>query len=84
MFEWSKSSVVFLRGHSPYDGSDVFINAAMVAGAEVCKVNVDGNEVKATRITTVGSDRYGVFTVKESFQELSDEVNRRVSKATGV
>lgn len=83
MFEWSKSSVVFLMGHSPYDGSDVFINAAMVAGAEVREVNVDGKKVKATRITTVGSDGYGVFTVKESFQELIDQANGTASKATG-
>ena len=84
MFEWSKSSVVFLKGHSPYDGSEVFVNAAMVAGSEVRKVNVDSKEVKPTRITTVGSDGYGVFTVKESFQELIDQANGTASEATGV
>lgn len=84
MFEWSKNSIVFLKGHSPYDGSEVFVNAAMVAGSEVREVNVDGKNVKATRITTVGSDGYGVFTVKESFQELIDQANGTASKATGV
>lgn len=84
MFEWSKSSIVLLKGHSPYDGSEVFVNAAMVAGSEVREVNVDGKKVKATRITTVGSDGYGVFAVKESFQELIDQANGTASKATGV
>ena len=84
MFKWSESSVVFLKGHSPYDGSDVFVNAAMVAGSEVREVNVDGRKVKATRITTVGSDGYGVFTVKESFQELIDQANGTASKTMGV
>lgn len=81
MFEWSKNSIVFLKGHSPYDGSDVFVNVAMVAGSEVREVNVDGKKVKATRIKAVGSDGYGVFTVKESFQELLDQANGTASKA---
>lgn len=84
MFEWSKNSIVFLKGHSPYDGSEVFVNAAMVAGSEVREIYANRKQVRGTCIETVGSDGHGSYKVKESFQELIDQANGTASKATGV
>lgn len=75
MFEWSESSVVFLHGHSPYSGEDVYVNVAMIAGASVKEVTFSGKTIKVTRITTVGTDECGVYEVKESFKELIDQAN---------
>lgn len=53
MFEYSKSYTDFLKGHSPYDDSEVYINLEKVVASSRVTLHKNEYDILATRIDCI-------------------------------
>ena len=75
MFEYSKSYTDFLKGHSPYDDSEVYINLEKVVASSRVTLHKNEYDILATRIDCIENNSY---YVKEPFYELLSGLSKLV------